>query len=270
MATDSDYEVLEKIGQGSFGVIRKVRRKADGEVICRKEISYTRMSDREKEQLHAELRILESLRHPNIVQYYHRQHLKSSHDLHLYMEYCGNGDLGGYIRKLKERNKMADEEFIWAIFAQLALVSKQGHTVILHRDLKPENVFLGENNSVKLGDFGLSKIIASHDFASTYVGTPFYMSPEICAAERYSHHSDIWSMGCIIYELATRQVPFEARSHMELVLKIKKGYIKPLPSQYSPDLTDVISWCLKTDPRQRPDCAQLLGVANIKVARTRL
>ena len=96
------------------------------------------------------------------------------------------------------------------------------------------------------------------------------MSPEICAAERYSHHSDIWSMGCIIYELASRQVPFEARSHMELVLKIKKGYIKPLPPQYSQDLTDVISWCLKTDPRQRPDCAQLLGVANIKVARTRL
>lgn len=77
-------------------------------------------------------------------------------------------------------------------------------------------------------------------------------------------------MGCIIYELATRQVPFEARSHMELVMKIKKGYIKPLPSQYSQDLTDVISWCLKTDPRQRPDCAQLLGIANIKVARTRL
>jgi serine/threonine protein kinase len=131
-------------------------------------------------------------------------------------------------------------------------------------------VFLGENNSVKLGDFGLSKIIASHDFASTYVGTPFYMSPEICAAERYSHHSDIWSLGCIIYELASRQVPFEARSHMELVLKIKNGRIKPLPSQYSQDLTDAISWCLKTDPRQRPDCAQLLSFANIKVARTRL
>ncbi|KXS99671.1 hypothetical protein AC578_9889 [Pseudocercospora eumusae] len=296
MATDLDYDVLEKIGQGSFGIIRKVRRKADGQVICRKEISYTRMSEREKEQLHAELRILESLRHPNIVQYYHRQHLKASHDLHLYMEYCGNGDLGGYIRKLKERNKMADEEFVWTIFAQLvgalyrchygedpppagkegnvrkgkALVSKQGHTVILHRDLKPENVFLGENNSVKLGDFGLSKIIAAHDFASTYVGTPFYMSPEICAAERYSHHSDIWSLGCIIYELATRNVPFEARSHMELVLKIKKGYIKPLPPQYSQDLSDAIAWCLKTDPRQRPDCAQLLTVANIKVARTKL
>lgn len=131
-------------------------------------------------------------------------------------------------------------------------------------------VFLGENNSVKLGDFGLSKIIAAHDFASTYVGTPFYMSPEICAAERYSHYSDIWSLGCIIYELATRQVPFEARSHMELVMKIKQGRIKPLPPQYSQDLIDTISWCLKTDSRQRPDCAQLLTVGNIKVARTKL
>lgn len=167
MATDTDYEVLEKIGQGSFGVIRKVRRKADGQILCRKEISYSRMSDREKEQLHAELKILESLRHTNIVQYYHRHHLKSSHDLHLYMEYCGNGDLGGYIRKLKTQNRYADEEFIWAIFAQLVgalyrchygeeppppgkeggearkgkaiIQSKQGHRVILHRDLKPEN-----------------------------------------------------------------------------------------------------------------------------------
>jgi NIMA (never in mitosis gene a)-related kinase len=130
-------------------------------------------------------------------------------------------------------------------------------------------VFLGENNSVKLGDFGLSKIIASHDFASTYVGTPFYMSPEICAAERYSHFSDIWSLGCIIYELATRQVPFEARTHMELIMKIKKGVIKPLPPQYSQDLTDAIAWCLKVDPRGRPDTSQLLSMANIKVSRVR-
>ena len=273
------------------------------------------MSDKEKNQLHAELRILESLRHPNIVQYCHREHLKSSHDLHLYMEYCGNGDLGGYIKKLKDRNQYADEEFVWSIFAQLvsalyrchysedppkvgeegkvrngkavAFQTKEGHRMILHRDLKPENgksysfdsrltilltivVFLGDSNSVKLGDFGLSKIIASHDFASTYVGTPFYMSPEICAAERYSHHSDIWSLGCIIYELASRCVPFDARNHVELIMKIKAGKIKALPPQYSKELGEAIGWCLKVDPRYRPDTAQLLNVLNIKLARTRL
>lgn len=160
-------------GQGSFGIIRKVRLKATSQVLCRKEISYSRMSDKEKNQLHAELRILESLRHPNIVQYCHREHLKSSHDLHLYMEYCGNGDLGGYIKKLKDRNQYADEEFVWSIFAQLVSAlyrchygedppkvgeegkvrngkavtfqTKEGHRMILHRDLKPENGMLDDH-----------------------------------------------------------------------------------------------------------------------------
>ncbi|KAF2770322.1 kinase-like protein [Teratosphaeria nubilosa] len=297
-AEEEKYDVLQKIGQGSFGIIRKVRRRADGQILCRKEISYSRMSEKERSQLAAELDILKNLRHPNVVQYYTREHIKSSQDIHLYMEYCGNGDLGGYIKGLKDRNKFADEEFAWGIFAQLVsalyrchygedaprpgeegqvgkgrkpLQSKEGHRVILHRDLKPENVFLGTNNAVKLGDFGLSKIIASHDFASTYVGTPFYMSPEICAAERYSHHSDVWSLGCIIYELCTRCVPFDARSHVELVMKIKAGKIKTLPSGvYGQELWDVIQWCLKVDPNKRPDTAQLLNVPQIRDARRRL
>src|SRR6195952_5571524 len=112
------------------------------------------------------------------------------------------------------------------------MVSKQSCIVSSAYDL----VFLDGDNNVKLGDFGLSKIIASHDFASTYVGTPFYMSPEICAAERYSHHSDVWSLGCIMYELASRCVPFDARSHVELVMKIKAGRLKPLPNNYSQEL----------------------------------
>ncbi|KXL46952.1 hypothetical protein M433DRAFT_49919, partial [Acidomyces richmondensis BFW] len=265
-----------RLGQGSFGIIRKVRRKQDSQILCRKEISYSRMSEKEKLQLASELDILRTLRHPNIVAYYHRSHIKASADIHLYMEYCGNGDLGGYIKGLKDRGEYADEAFIWVIFAQLVdalylgLRSKEGHRVILHRDLKPENVFLGANNAVKLGDFGLSKIIASHDFASTYVGTPFYMSPEICAAERYSHYSDVWSLGCIIYELATRCVPFDARSHVELVMKIKAGRVKPLPERYSRELSEVIAWCLKVDASQRPDMAQLLNVPGIRGARERV
>ena len=154
-----------RLGQGSFGVIRKVRRKADNAILCRKEISYGRMGDRERTQLAAELDILKTLRHPNIVQYYSREHIKSSSDIYLYMEYCGNGDLGGYIKKLKEGNRLADEGFVWDIFAQLVsalyrchtgldapppgqesvkqapkmLQTKTGHRIVLHRDLKPEN-----------------------------------------------------------------------------------------------------------------------------------
>ncbi|EHK18946.1 uncharacterized protein TRIVIDRAFT_158156 [Trichoderma virens Gv29-8] len=294
MSLEDKYETLEKIGHGSFGIIRKVRRKADGFIMCRKEISYLRMSQKEREQLHAEFQILSHLRHPHIVAYYHREHLKASQDLHLYMEYCGNGDLGRVIKDLQLKGQRAQESFVWSIFSQLVLAlyrchygidppevggnvlgitggnapkTPAGAVTILHRDLKPENVFLGEDNSVKLGDFGLSKMIKSQDFASTYVGTPFYMSPEICAAEKYTLKSDIWSLGCIIYELCAREPPFNAKTHYQLVQKIKDGKINPLPDMYSPELNQVIKDCLKVNPDRRPDTAQLLNLPVVKLMR---
>ena len=128
-------------------------------------------------------------------------------------------------------------------------------------------VFLGADNSVKLGDFGLSKLMQSHDFASTYVGTPFYMSPEICAAERYTLHSDVWSLGCIIYELCARKPPFNAKTHLQLVQRIRDGRYDPLPSIYSPELQNVIKSCLKTNPQHRPDTAALLRLPIVRLMR---
>lgn len=265
------------------------------QVLCRKEISYSKMSTKEKEQLQAELSILKELRHPNIVQYIDRVHLKSSHDLHVYMEYCGNGDLGQVIKRLKSKRQYADEEFVWSIFSQLCTAlyrchygqdppeagrnvmglgndaipvkEKQRHIMILHRDLKPENVFLGEDNSVKLGDFGLSKILQSHDFASTYVGTPYYMSPEICMSEKYTASSDIWALGCIIYELCAQKPPFDAKTHFDLIQKIRRGQFETIPNVYSPDLRRVVESCLKVDHTKRPETAQLLNLPIVKLMR---
>lgn len=128
-------------------------------------------------------------------------------------------------------------------------------------------VFLGEDNSVKLGDFGLSKVLTSQQFASTYVGTPFYMSPEICAAETYTLKSDVWSLGCIIYELCTREPPFNAKSHYQLVQKIKEGKVAPLPDIYSPELSAVIRDCLRVNPDRRPDTAALLNLPVVRLMR---
>ncbi|PVH97952.1 calcium/calmodulin-dependent protein kinase type 2 beta chain [Periconia macrospinosa] len=294
MPEDDKYEVLEKIGHGSFGIIRRVKRRVDGHILCRKEISYSKMSQKEREQLQAELSILKELVHPNIVRYYEREHLKASQDLHLYMEYCGNGDLGRVIQNLKNKNEMADEEFVWSIFSQIVRALYRCHygqdapppgqnvlglgadakpvrnrekPMILHRDLKPENIFLDHDNSVKLGDFGLSKILQSHDFASTYVGTPFYMSPEICKAEQYGPHSDIWALGCIIYEMCAKAPPFNAKTHFELIQKIKAGRYPAIPSCYSPDLAQVIAKCLQVAPHNRPDTAQLLNLPIVKLMR---
>jgi serine/threonine protein kinase len=110
-------------------------------------------------------------------------------------------------------------------------------------------------------------MIQSHDFASTYVGTPFYMSPEICAAEKYTLKSDIWSLGCIIYELCSREPPFNAKSHFQLVQRIKEGKIAPLPAIYSAELMSVIKDCLKVNPDRRPDTAQLLNLPVVRLMR---
>lgn len=264
-------------------------------ILCRKEINYIKMSQKEREQLTAEFNILSSLRHPNIVAYYHREHLKASQDLYLYMEYCGGGDLSMVIKNLKKANKYADEEFVWRILSQLitalfrchygtdpaevgsnilgnppkqaGLKGKQGQVTILHRDLKPENIFLGSDNTVKLGDFGLSKQMQSHDFASTYVGTPFYMSPEICAAEKYTLRSDIWAVGCIMYELCAKEPPFNARTHIQLVQKIREGKVEPLPDCYSPELKNIIGNCLRVNPDNRPDTASLINLPIIRLMR---
>jgi NIMA (never in mitosis gene a)-related kinase 2 len=201
-AIDSEkYDVLEVIGnailpatitcrltvlegRGAFGTIRKVRRKSDGhvrrsprlqeaddthasQVLCRKEINYLKMSAKEREQLYAEFSILSTLKHPNIVGYFHREHLKNSQDLYIYMEYCGGGDLGTVIKNLKATGEYAKEEFVWRMFAQIVaalyrchygieppepgsdlsrqndprvgLKTKTQSVMILHRDLKPEN-----------------------------------------------------------------------------------------------------------------------------------
>ncbi|KAL9090988.1 MAG: hypothetical protein Q9159_001614 [Coniocarpon cinnabarinum] len=315
MAEAEKYEILEKIGpyqrdqhehivltgsgHGSFGIIRKVRRKHDGYVLCRKEISYLRMSSKEREQLQAELSILKGLRHPNIVAYYEREHLKAASDLHIYMEYCEHGDLGRYIKELKTSNKMADEDFVWSVFSQLVMAlyrchygedppevgrnvmglssdakparkTQHANAMILHRDLKPENIFLGSDASVKLGDFGLSKIMQAHDFASTYVGTPYYMSPEICAAEQYSLHSDIWAFGCIMYELCSKEPPFNAKTHLELIQRIRLGKVTPLSHLYSTELKESINRCLRVNPMTRPDTAQLLNIPMVKLKRKEL
>lgn len=107
----------------------------------------------------------------------------------------------------------------------------------------------------------------SHDFASTYVGTPFYMSPEICQAETYNMRSDIWSLGCIMYELCTKEPPFNAKTHIQLAQNIRKGMYKELPSMYSKELQNVIASCLKVNPKLRPDAASLLTVPYVWIAR---
>ncbi|KAG9309207.1 kinase-like domain-containing protein [Chiua virens] len=265
------YEPLDIIGNGSFGIIRKVRRKSDGLIFARKELNFERMSDRDRKQIVSEVNILKDLDHEHIVRYHDRYVDRDAGILYIIMEYCGGGDLSGIIKQAQRHNRAVPEDTIWNYFMQILLALQHCHhppspspdverrPQILHRDLKPDNVFLDENNSVKLGDFGLSKALPQASFANTYVGTPYYMSPELMQEKAYDSKSDIWSLGCLIYELCALKPPFhEAKTHAELSILIRNGRIPPLPKGYSQTLSSVIKAMLNLNPAMRPSATQLL------------
>jgi serine/threonine protein kinase len=128
--------------------------------------------------------------------------------------------------------------------------------------LKPGNVFLDGKNNVKLGDFGLSRVMNQDSvYATTHVGTPYYMSPEQITDSKYNEKSDIWSAGCVVYELTALRPPFEATNHLALAMKIKSGKLERVPSKYSDELWRVIQWTLSIDQVKRPNVEDLLNVS---------
>ncbi|KAJ7765393.1 kinase-like domain-containing protein [Mycena maculata] len=284
------YEALDVIGNGSFGIIRKVRRKTDGLIFARKELNFDRMNERDRKQIVAEVNILKDLDHKHIVRYIDRHVDRDAGMLYILMEYCGGGDLSTVIKTAMKTNRPISEEAIWNYFMQILLALSHCHNAgghgrtssagsasevdgkerraqILHRDLKPDNVFLDGDNLVKLGDFGLSKALTQASFANTYVGTPYYMSPELMQERAYDSKSDIWSLGCLIYELCALKPPFhEAKTHNELSTLIRNARIPPLPRGYSQALTGVIKAMLNLNPAMRPSAAQLLQHEHLAVA----
>ncbi|XP_071404149.1 serine/threonine-protein kinase Nek2 [Pithys albifrons albifrons] len=258
-----DYEVLLTIGVGSYGKCRKVRRKADGKILVWKELDYGTMTESEKQMLVSEVNLLRELRHPNIVRYYDRIIDRSSTTLYIVMEYCDGGDLASLIAKCARERRFLDESFVLRVLTQLTLALKECHRrsdgVTVHRDLKPANVFLDGKQNVKLGDFGLARIL-HHDtnFAKTFVGTPYYMSPEQMNYMSYNEKSDIWSLGCLLYELCALSPPFTAYNQKELAEKIREGKFRRIPYRYSEQLNELLKEMLNVKDYCRPSVEDIL------------
>ncbi|KAJ5067516.1 camk family protein kinase [Anaeramoeba ignava] len=255
------YQELEVIGKGSFGIVKKIKRISDSKIFVWKEIYFGRMCEKELELIVREVNILRELEHPYIVGYLERV-LDTKHKrLFIVMEYCEGGDLHKMIQKHKKKNTFIKESKIWKIFTQIILALFECHRKrILHRDIKPDNIFLDNQKNIKLGDFGLARALNSDSqFAHTHVGTPFYMSPEQFAGNIHDDKTDIWSLGCLIYELACLSPPFEAFSLTELGKKISLGKFQNLPSFYSSELFDLISEMLQVDKNKRPSASEILA-----------
>lgn len=289
------FQDLDIIGHGSFGLIRKVQHKPSGRTFVRKEISYKSMSKREEKQLSSEFEILQNLDHPNIVQVYGFEKRANEKILNIYMEYCDGGDVSELIKKYRQNKQYIPETLIWQIFTQTLLALYRCHygteiepvslmfkstpeikpphipelQVVIHRDIKPENIFfLSDQYTVKLGDFGLAKCLDPDiKFTQTYVGTPYYMPPEVISEQAYNTLCDVWSLGCVMYELCALTPPFTAKTHIQLQEKIKLGVYNELPAHYSNRLKMCIYACLITEPKERADVNQLLQETSFKIYR---
>ncbi|XP_061560366.1 serine/threonine-protein kinase Nek2 [Phycodurus eques] len=260
-----DYEVLLTIGSGSYGRCQKIRRKSDGKILVWKELDYGTMAESEKQMLVSEVNLLRELKHPNIVRYYDRIIDRTNTTLYIVMEYCEGGDLASLIARCIRERRYLDERFVLRVTVQLMLALKEchrrsdGRPTVLHRDLKPANIFLDVKHNVKLGDFGLARIL-NHDtsFAKTFVGTPYYMSPEQMNQMSYNEKSDIWSLGCLLYELCALSPPFTAYNQKELAVKIREGKFNRIPYRYTEEINTLLKKMLNLKDYLRPSVESIL------------
>lgn len=251
------YKKIKLLGQGSFGKAYLAEDLSNNKMVVLKQIDLARMRESEKRDAYKEAEILKHLNHPNVVEVIDVFKTESG-KLWIIMEYADGGDLE---KKLKSRNgRHFSEGSILQWFTEVCLAVKHIHDrKIIHRDLKLQNIFLTRHGQVKLGDFGIARVLChTREIARTVVGTPYYISPEIINNNPYSFETDIWSLGVILYELCCLSPPFQAKSLNFLALKIVKGQYKLPPSIYSKELHGLIASLLQVNPRNRPKINDLL------------
>lgn len=229
------YEELKCIGRGSYGSAHLVAERGSGARYVVKKIPMELLTEKERQQSFREVELLAKLKHPNVVEY--RENFCDGNVLHIVMAYCDGGDLAGRIRERTEAAGVhAQPSAYFSIsqildwFVQMAMAIKYLHEQrVLHRDLKTSNIFLTTENVIKLGDFGIAKTLDSTlDQAKTVVGTPYYMSPEVCESKPYSYASDIWALGCVLYEMVALKHAFDAPNILTLILKIVQQDVRSL------------------------------------------
>ncbi|XP_071951524.1 uncharacterized protein [Antedon mediterranea] len=250
------YVKKKKIGEGSFGKALLVKSKANGKEYVIKEINISKMKRKEREESKKEVAVLKQMKHPNIVSY--QESFEELGNLYIVMDYCDGGDLYKAINC--QRGILFDEDKVIDWFVQISLAIKHVHDrKILHRDLKSQNIFLTRKGIIKLGDFGIARVLNNTmELARTCIGTPYYLSPEIVENRPYNNKSDIWALGCVLYELCTLKHAFEAGNMKNLVLKIIRGSYPPVSPRYSYELRNLVALLFKRNPRDRPSINSIL------------
>ncbi|XP_063791575.1 serine/threonine-protein kinase 36 isoform X2 [Pseudophryne corroboree] len=252
------YHVLELIGEGSFGRVYKGRRKLSGEIVALKFIPKVGRSEKELKGLKREIQIMGDLRHPNIVRML--DSCETEREVVVVTEYAE-----GELFQILEDDGNLSEDLVKDVSSQLvsALYYLHSHR-ILHRDMKPQNILLGKDGTVKLCDFGFARELSLDTLMVRSIkGTPLYMSPELVLERPYDHRSDLWALGCIVYELLVGTPPFYTHSIFQLVSIITQQPVR-WPRGVSAELKDFLQGLLTKDPSLRLSWPALLRHPFIK------
>ncbi|KAK9867887.1 hypothetical protein WJX84_001961 [Apatococcus fuscideae] len=255
----SDFQFLSKIGVGSYGSVWKAMRRADSLTYAIKELDMRAMSHKERVDCAAEAKVLSSLQSPYIIRYF--DSFIDEDFLYIVTEFASSGTLHSLISQAKGP---LSEDVVWRLLIQIVLGLHHMHqSRILHRDVKSQNIFL-EGKQVKIGDLGVARHMSTHTcFAKTVIGTPYYLSPELCEDRPYNQKSDVWALGVVLYECCTGKHPFDGQSQAALIMKILRGQYRPVTG-YSAELADIVKRCLTQSTARRPDTARLLSLPSIQ------
>jgi len=259
----SDFKVLSLLGEGAYSAVYRVLRLADNETYALKKVKIPDLNDKEKSNALNEVRLIASVRHENVIAYKEAFFDGGTNCLCIVQECADAGDLLSQINRAKKDNSVVRETDIWRYLEGMCQGLRALHDLrILHRDLKSANVFLSSSSRgtiAKLGDFNVSKV-AKRGLCMTQTGTPYYASPEVWRDMPYDSKSDMWSLGCVTYEVAALRPPFRAESMEGLYKKVVKGQYPKIPSHNSQDLSDIIGTLLQVRPADRPSAQEFLDM----------
>lgn len=228
-----------------------------------KETNVRNLSQQERQEAVNEIRLLASVQQNAAISGFHEAFIDGNR-LCIVMEYAPFGDLSRALRKRQAQRKLLPEDLIWSYFIQIARGLQALHAQkILHRDVKTANVLRMSGEIVKLGDLGVAKLMKGA-MTNTQIGTPHYMPPEVWRNRPYTFNSDVWALGCVLFEMCTFSVPFEARSMEELRFKVMKGKFPALPAVYSSDMQKMVRWLMIAEPSQRPDIDAVLDHPSVR------
>ena len=253
-SANDKYEIINKLGEGSFGTVYLVKDK-ENQYFALKKLMINAQTESTIKQfpnlMEKLLHIGYKSRYRYIIKYY--KYFEQQNEINIIMEYVRGKNLKQFIEDFKNKGQLIEEKIIKKIIEQICFGLRDIHDEnIIHRDLTPDNIFIDENNNIKIGDFGVSKILnTKNKYAKTHTGKLHYNAPEIEKSQKYSNKIDIYSLGCIIYELFFLNEYYIDKFIDEEIKQINQDV-------YNSKWQDIIDSLLKKDPYQRPNIYEII------------